>query len=66
MAKNGPNDLIFGLWLVIMMLKNPVEPILKILIFGQILRFLGQKQWFWPKKYEKIAKKMFWENGHFL
>ena len=37
LTKNDPIDLIFGLWLVIMMIKNPIEQILKILIFRRFL-----------------------------
>ena len=37
LTKNDPIDLIFGLWLVIMMFKNPIEQILKILNFRRFL-----------------------------
>ena len=43
MAKNGPNDLIFGKLVISNDFKRPIEPFLKILIFGQFWRFFGPK-----------------------
>ena len=56
-TKNGPIDLIFGLWLVIMMIKNPIERILKILIFHWFLVRESLKIWSqncqkWPKSWK--------------
>ena len=43
MAKNGPNDLIFGKLVITNDFKRPIEPFLKILIFGRFFAFFGQK-----------------------
>ena len=53
LTKNDPIDLIFGLWLVIMMFKNPIEPFLKILIFR---RFLVRESLKIPRTEPKLPK----------
>ena len=43
MAKNGPNDLIFGILVISNDFKRPMEDFLKILIFGRFFAFFGPK-----------------------
>ena len=43
MAKNGPNDLIFGKLVISNDFERPIEPFLKILIFGKFRCFFGPK-----------------------
>ena len=51
LTKNDPIDLIFGLWLV--MIKNPIEQIMKILIFH---RFLVRESLKIPRTEPKLPK----------
>ena len=57
-TKNDPIDLIFGLWLVIMMIKNPIEQILKILIFHRFLVRESLKIPCTEPKLPKMAQKL--------
>ena len=50
MAKNGPNDLIFGKLVISNDFKRPIEVFLKILFFGRFFAFFG------PKNAKKTAK----------
>ena len=56
MAKNGPNDLIFGKLIISNDFKRFDWGFLKISIFGRFFAFLGRKRRFLPKKCEKTAK----------
>ena len=58
LTKTDPIDLIFGLWLVIMMIKNPIEQILKILIFRQFLVRESLKIPCTEPKSPKMAQKL--------
>ena len=58
MAKNGPNDLIFGKLVITNdFIKRPIEPFLKILIFGRFFAFFGPKSPFFTRKRVKIGQK---------
>ena len=57
MAKNGPNDLIFGKLVISNDFKRPIEPFLKISIFGQFWRFFGPKTAILAQKMRKNGQK---------
>ena len=57
MAKNGPNDLIFGKLVISNDFKRPMEDFLKILIFGRFFAFFGSKSPFLARKNAKIGQK---------
>ena len=57
MAKNGPNDLIFGILVISNDFKRPMEDFLKILIFGQFWRFFGPKTAILAQKMRKNGQK---------
>ena len=57
MAKNGPNDLIFGILIISNDFKRPMEDFLKILIFGQFLSFFGPKTAILAQKMRKNGQK---------
>ena len=58
MAKNGPNDLIFGKLVITNDFKRPIEPFLKILIFGRFFAFFGPKSPFLAQKNAKFGQKL--------
>ena len=56
MAKNDPNDLIFGKLVIYNDFKRLMEDFLKILIFGHFFAFFGPKSLFLTRKNAKIGK----------
>ena len=63
MAKNGPNDLIFGKLIIFNDFKRFDWGFLKISIFGRFFAFFGQKSPFSAQKCEKTAKNRNFQNS---
>ena len=58
MAKNGPNDLIFGKLVIYNELKRLMEDFLKIFIFGRFFAFFGLKTVILAQKMRKNGQKL--------
>ena len=56
MAKNGPNDLIFGILIICNNLKRLIELFFEKMIFCHFFAFFGPKSLFLTRKNTKIGK----------